>query len=277
MTKTLLITLVIAFLTILSVSAQRKSPAYQMIEKIAQKYKELNAQADYVKVNGKPVAQDTRFIRPEDEVVPDYSQLRQIALVRHGEPDLLKSGKFSFEEAGKFVKDYDSVGIVVPDRPFLNIENPDEVAIYTSSINRARSTAKYLFGESKNINVSPDFREFETRVSRVIPFFRLPIKFWTTSARIKWMLGLKNKEIESFSDAKKRAKKAAKLLDKASEEKPKVVLVAHGFLNRYIRKDLEDLGWRVVREGGSNYLATTILVKIEEKEKEESPSVLKSQ
>ncbi|MCC9137441.1 phosphoglycerate mutase family protein [Pontibacter silvestris] len=249
----------------LSASAQRKNPNYQMIENIAQKYKELNAQAGYVKVNDVPVAQDTRFIRPEDEVVPDYNNLRQIALVRHGEPDLLKDGKFSFKEARQFVKDYDSVGIVVPDKPFLNIKNTDEVAIFTSSINRARATAKYLFGDNEAINVSHDFREFETYIGKLIPKFRLPIKFWTTTARIKWILGIKGKGVESFADAKKRAKKAANLLDRATEEKPKVVLVAHGFLNRYIKKNLENMGWRVVSNGGSNYLATTILVKIEEK------------
>lgn len=43
------------------------------------------------------------------------------------------------------------------------------------------------------------------------------------------------------------------------------MLVAHGFLNRYIKEDLEKMGWRVVRDGGHGYLGTTILAKIDDR------------
>lgn len=78
-------------------------------------------------------------------------------------------------------------------------------------------------------------------------------------------LGIDRDGIESFADARERARKAASQLAEASEDNSKVVLVAHGFLNRYVKQNLEDMGWRVVRDGGNGYLATTILVKIEDK------------
>ncbi|WP_161891222.1 histidine phosphatase family protein [Pontibacter russatus] len=251
--------------------AQQKSPIKQTIERIAQKYRTITANADVVTANGIPVAKETRFILPEDEVVPDYSNLRQIALVRHGEPDIAKTGKFSFEEARQYVTKYDSVGIVVPDKPFFEIERPEEVAIFTSSIARATATARYLFGDSTDMTVSPDFREFETRINRRNFNFKLPIKLWTASARLRWMLGLGEQDIETFAEAKARAEKAAELLAEATEEKPKVVLVAHGFLNRYIKQDLEEMGWRVVKDGGSGYFATTVLVKLEPKKEGNNP------
>lgn len=266
-------TLLCTFWMVAPVLAQKKSPISQTIERIAQKYKTITANADYVTANGVPVAKETRFILPADEVVPDYSNLHQIALVRHGEPDLLKNGKFSFEEARQYVTRYDSVGIVVPDKPFFKIERPDEVAIFTSSITRAQATAQYLFGDSTNMVVSPDFREFETHIGKRGFDFKLPIKLWTTAARIRWMLGLGDHGIESFAEAKKRAHNAAELLAEATEEKPKVVLVAHGFLNRYIKEDLEDMGWRVVKDGGTNYFATTVLVKIEPDKKKDQNSI----
>lgn len=265
-----LATLLITILHIVPAHAQKRSPIKQTIERIAQKYRTITAKADVVTANGMPVAKETRFILPEDEVVPDYSNLRQIALVRHGEPDIAKAGKFSFEEARQYVTMYDSVGIIMPDKPFFKIERPEEVAIFTSSINRAEATAHYLFGDSTDMQVSSDFREFETRIGKRSFNFKLPIKLWTAAARIRWMLGLGNHDMESFADAKKRAGKAAELLAKATEEKPKVVLVAHGFLNRYIRQDLEEMGWRVVKDGGSGYFATTVLVKIDPKKKENS-------
>ncbi|MFD2515556.1 histidine phosphatase family protein, partial [Pontibacter locisalis] len=246
-------------------SAQYKDAAAQAIENIEAKYRQLSTEADFVKVNGVPVAQNTRFIQPEDQVVEDYSKLRQIALVRHGEPDLEKTGKFSFDEARQYLQNYDSVGILVPDKPFLAIDKPDEVSIFSSSINRARATASYLFGEDTMITVSPEFREFERTLGKRTLKMRMPIKFWTTTARIKWMLGIDRQGIETFADAKERARKAAQQLASATEENPKAVLVAHGFLNRYIKQDLEKMGWRVVRDGGSGYFGTTILVKIDEK------------
>jgi len=270
MKNIVLTTLICFFSAMLPASAQKKNRINQIIENIAKKYKALNAKAAYVTANGIPIAKVTRFIQPEDKVVPDYSSLHQIALVRHGEPDLQKTGKFSYDQAKLFLKNYDSVNIVVPDKPFFKIEKPDEVAIFTSSINRAHATANYLFGDSANMTVSPDFREFETTVGKYNPKIRMPIKLWTTSARIKWLLGIDGNGIESFTDARKRAHKAAQLLVSATEEKLKVVLVAHGFLNRFIKEDLEKMGWRIVRDGGSNYFATTILVKLEPEKKQES-------
>ncbi|WP_439883105.1 histidine phosphatase family protein [Pontibacter sp. MBLB2868] len=261
-------TLFCAFIAILPASAQHKKTPEQAIENIEAKYKELSAQEDYVRVNGVPVAQNTRFIQPEDQVVEDYSNLRQIALVRHGEPALVKTGKFSDEEARQFLSAYDSVGIVVPDKPFLTVKDPEEVSIFCSSLNRARATAKYLFGEDSLITVSPEFREFETTLGKHTLKMRLPIKLWTATARVKWILGIDRQGIESFADAKARAQNAAKLLADATEENPKAVLVAHGFLNKYIKDDLEKMGWRVVRDGGSGYFGTTILVKIDKKANE---------
>ena len=246
-------------------SAQDKKTSDLVFENIAAKYRELSTSAEAVKIADAPVAYQTRFIQPEDNVVKDYGKLRQIALIRHGEPDLKKTGKFSNEEARKFLMDYDSVGIIRPDRPFLTVSRPDDIAIFCSSINRARATADYLFGQDSIITVSPEFREFETSIGKIKPKLKLPIKLWTAAARIKWVLGFESEGVESFAEAKTRARKAAERLDDATEDNSKAVLVAHGFLNRYIREDLEKMGWRVVRDGGHGYLGTTILAKIDDR------------
>lgn len=270
MARFLITSLICTLLAVLPAAAQDQLPEEHIIQNIVGKYAELNSEADYVMANGQPIAQSTRFINPEDEVIPDFVNLRQIALVRHGEPDLIKTGKFSYEEAQQFLVNYDSVGIVLPDAPSFNAGDVADMAIFSSPINRARSTAAYLFGTETDMTYSPDFREFETTIGRFSPKFRLPIKQWTALARVKWMLGIDRNGIESFADARKRARSAADKLAEASEENAKVVLVAHGFLNRYVKQNLEEMGWRVVRDGGNGYLATTILVKIEDEGKEEN-------
>ena len=268
-----LTTLLSAFIALSPASAKGKEKHGTVIEAIEHKYRTLSHDAASVEAGGEAVAQTIRFIQPEDQVVENYGNLRQIALVRHGEPDLVKTGKFSFAEARKFLVDYDSVGIVSPEQPLLAIGNPDEVSIFCSSINRARATAQHLFGEDAAMTVSPDFREFETSLGKRGVSFKLPIKLWTAVARVKWILGAEKEGIESFADAKARARKAAESLVNATEEDPKAVLVAHGFLNRYVKKNLEEMGWRVVRDGGHGYLGTTILVKMVD-EAAETPTQL---
>ncbi|MFD1185845.1 histidine phosphatase family protein [Pontibacter rugosus] len=260
-------TLVVVLLSAISVHAKGNHGHQPAIENLEDKYKEIGATATYVAAKGVPVAQELRFLEEEEVELPANSSLRQIALVRHGEPALLKTGKFSYNQARQFVQDYDSVGIVVPDTPFLKVENPDDIAVFASSINRAKATAQYIFGADREMTVSPAFREFETSMGKHSPNMSMSINFWTTTARIKWMLGIDRQGAESFADARKRARKAAQVLAKATDEKPEVVLVAHGLLNRYIEQNLKDMGWYVVQDGGSGYLSTTILAKIEPQEK----------
>lgn len=246
-----------------SANAGFDQPPKQVISTIEEKYKELEEEAPYVHARGKAVARNIRFIQPEDKVIKDYSKLKQIALVRHGEPDMDKSGKFSARQAQEYQVCYDSVCIIVPDKQFFTLQPDEDVKVYSSPLNRALTTAQYLCGTNKDITVSPDFREFEMKIETHDSKVKLPIKFWKGYSRVKWMLGRNKSDIECFSDAKKRAKRAAYELAAAAKHNPKVLLTAHGMLNRYIKKELKKLGWEVVEDTGNGYFGTTILVKIE--------------
>lgn len=253
--------LIVAIISILVSSCRQ---ADSTLDAVKEKYKQLSREAEFVTVNGVPVAQKTRFIR-EEELLPNGRQLKQIALIRHGEPDLYKQGRFSFEEAKQYMLNYDTVGIMLPDQPFFMVEDDEEVLFYTSTLERARHTAQYLFGPEREFVETADFREFERNLDERVVRMRLPLRYWTVTARIKWMLGLRQDDaIESFGEAKKRARQGAQRLNADSKEHDRIVLVAHGFLNRYIKRYLEDEGWEVVRDGGSDYFATTILAKVEE-------------
>jgi hypothetical protein len=233
-----------------------------IIEKIEQKYEAIRKEAPSIKTNGAPVAKRIRFIQESDNVLKDYSKLRQIVLIRHGEPNINKCGKFNCDEANQFLKCYDSVCIIQPEEPFFQFSPNEKVAIYSSPLNRALSTAHYLCGNNKSITILPEFREFENKISSSNSQKRRSIKKWTAIARLKWMLGGKSNGIESFSDAKARARKAANILADASKNDSKVLLTSHGMLNRYIKKNLKKMGWKVVTDTGNDYLGTTILVKI---------------
>ena len=236
------------------------------IEVLREKYEAYTEQAEYVSVAGEPVAKKMRFLELSAEEIPESAELKQIALIRHGEPDLNKLGRFNYEEAKQYIKSYDSVGILVPDEPFFILDEEEESLIFMSNLERARSTARYLFGTERKITESAEFREFERSLGDRRLKMDLPLRYWTITARIEWLLGFNEEGIESFEQARDRARAGAIKLAAHTKRHDKVVLVAHGFLNRYIKKYLKDLGWEVVRDGGRDYLAATILAKIDKEE-----------
>ncbi|NNC94902.1 MAG: phosphoglycerate mutase family protein [Chitinophagales bacterium] len=190
----------------------------------------------------------------------DDESIIQIMLIRHGEPDLKKDGWVGRRGAEEYFRDYDSVNIIIPE--FLPIHlKPGEVkCVYTSTLPRSSHTAMVLFGEGFDYCPMYMFREFERRVFNFISL-RLPLKLWTTISRGLWIIGINQRDIESFRKAKKRAREGAEFLDERAMEDEKVILVAHGFLNRYLKKYLVDMGYELKVDGGSGYLSSSILVK----------------
>ncbi len=188
------------------------------------------------------------------------TELRHIFLVRHYEPDVERSGFFSAREASSFISAYDEAGIIsaAANLPTGLPENPERV--YCSALPRAKQTARLLFGEDTELIENADFNEFQRRIFR-LPLFRFPIEVWLVGARLLWLAGLNSRGIESFRQARERAFRCAETLAGFAETENKVVLVAHGFLNAFIRQGLKRRGWQIVRHDGNNYLGVTELVK----------------
>lgn len=204
--------------------------------------------------------QTIRFVEEEMGLVDNYSKLSQIILLRHGEPALNKRGRRKRKEAIKFIQDYDSVGIYTPG--FIPVViKPDELqVIHTSSIPRSIYTAKLVFNREDLQQPDSLFREFERKIFS-FPNVKLGLKFWLTGSRILWFMGFNKKGIESFSQAKSRARAATEFLQQDAVEHGKTLLVSHGLLNHYLAKCLKKNGWVEVYDGGKDYLSQKLLVK----------------
>ena len=190
----------------------------------------------------------------------ETSKLSQIMLVRHGEPALNKKGWRKRKEAEKFVRAYDSVGIYEPEYLPVSLRSGEIDTILTSSLNRSISTAKYLAKDQISLKNDTLFREFERKVFS-FPNIKLPLKFWTATSRVLWIGGLNKKNIESFSQAKKRAKRGVARLEESAKKNGKTVLVSHGFLNRYLTKYLQKNGWHLAYNGGKGYLSQQLIIR----------------
>jgi len=200
------------------------------------------------------------FVQENMGLVENYDKLEQIILVRHGEPALKKDGKAKRQEAKDFIIAYDTVGIYSPEYYPVLLKDGEIDDIQTSSINRARHTARLIFGEDYKFKPDTLFREFERKILG-FPNIKQPLKWWLVESRILWLLGANHKGIESFRDAKSRAKRGVEMLEQISGDDRKTILVAHGFLNRYLVKYLRKRNWVVIYDGGKDYLASWLLVR----------------
>jgi broad specificity phosphatase PhoE len=185
----------------------------------------------------------------------------QIILIRHAQPRINTNGWFSYNAARNFIYAYDTVSVVDFHLPPLKLMPNEHAKIFCSTLNRAFDTARKIFDDTAIIETDSVFIEFQREIVP-LPLIRMPIKGWTGLSRFFWIIGLHSSEIPGFKSEKSRAGSDARMLEKAARENKKVILVAHGFLNKYILKYLKRNGWDHSYNGGNDYLAVQVLTKI---------------
>lgn len=193
-----------------------------------------------------------------DKLNPQKPAVSKIFLIRHARPEVSKKGWFNVAAARQFLSEYDTA--VVEDFVMQQevIPYQEVKKVFCSTLVRSQLTARAIFGQDVKLVEDHNFREFERRIFS-LPLLRLPINLWTFSARMLWFMGLNSKGIENFNQARARAKSGATILAAEAKDKGIAVLVAHGLLNNFIRRELTGKGWRLAKRGGSGFLAVDVL------------------
>lgn len=201
------------------------------------------------------------FIRNMDQSEVEESKLQQIFIIRHGEPAMPKKGWKNRKEAIRYTEMYDSVGVYDFEKMPICLRKMDLKVVYTSKLPRAMDTAEKTFDQTISSEAYSLFNEFERKIIQ-FPNIKLPMKFWSVTTRVVWMMGMNKKGIESFSQAKDRSRRAAFFLNYKAENDGKVLLFAHGFLNKYVKKYLKRQGYKLVNLNGQKYLGAYYFYKI---------------
>ncbi|ARS36121.1 histidine phosphatase family protein [Pontibacter actiniarum] len=183
---------------------------------------------------------------------------KRIFLIRHARPRVSRKGLFDAAAARQYISDYDAAQVEEFVMAHEGIPYQAVEKVYCSTLVRSQLTAKAIFGEQAELRVDPTFREFERRIF-TLPLLRLPIRLWLLSARLLWFLGLNSRGIETFRQARTRARRAAEVLAQDAQEHHTTVLVAHGLLNNFIRRELKALGWQESSKGGHGFLSVQVL------------------
>ncbi|GHI01631.1 histidine phosphatase family protein [Neobacillus kokaensis] len=177
----------------------------------------------------------------------------EISLIRHGKSTHVDNERITCIEFQGWVEKYDSSGVIEEKvYPSLALEKIATAnLIITSDLKRSIESASLLNPHIKTIE-DKLYREVELPVLPKIAGVKLSPASWAVMLRCLWFCGY-SRQYESLVRAKQRAKLAAEQLVKYTEEYDSVVLVGHGFFNRFIAEELKEKGWQGKRKSSTKH------------------------
>ena len=173
----------------------------------------------------------------------------KIGLLRHFEVQRGYPNRFvTTDELMKWVEEYDASDVVVKD---IDLHDMDWRKCYSSDLGRAAITANSVF--NGEVYFIKELREI--RISPIFPkLWKLPVFVHLFFIRMAWWVNHKSQP-ESKSEVLKKIKN---LVDKVVQEGEDVLIVGHGGIMIYMRKELLRRGFHGPRfrrpENGKLYV-----------------------
>lgn len=167
----------------------------------------------------------------------------RIILVRHGRPAIPTDMRTSHREFRSYIDEYEAAGLDPESVPPEELQDlvGELTAIYVSDKPRSQDSARALAPKAELI-ADPLFVEAPLASPR-IPLLRMSVPKWAVVSRILWHAGY-HPEIENYRRAKQRAARAADILMGKALKDGVTALVAHGYFNAILGRELRRRGFR---------------------------------
>lgn len=178
------------------------------------------------------------------EIVSGHAGVRaeRIILIRHGQPDIPVAPRASHNEFRSYIDAYERSGLDPQSAPPEELQDlmRELAAVFTSGKKRSDESARVLAPKAELI-ADPLFVEAPLAAPR-IPLLKMRVPKWAVVARIFWHAGY-HPEIEGYRRAKRRATEAADILVARARADGAAALVAHGYFNFLIGRELRRRGF----------------------------------
>jgi broad specificity phosphatase PhoE len=180
---------------------------------------------------------------PSSATSAERARFERIILVRHGRPALPVSPRAGHHGFREYIDAYEAAGLDPKDVPPEELQDlVSEIAsVFTSDKKRAHDSAKAIAPNAELV-ADPLFVEAPLASPR-IPLLRMRVPKWAVMARVLWYAGY-HPEIENYRKAKHRAVRAADILVASARADGSAALVAHGYFNYLIGRELRRRGFR---------------------------------
>jgi broad specificity phosphatase PhoE len=175
-------------------------------------------------------------------VLPTPAPGARIILIRHGRPAIPLRKRTSHREFHDYIDAYEAAGLdpsSLPPREIADLAR-ELTQVFTSGRPRAHDSARAL-APNAELTVNPLFVEAPLS-SPPIPFLKMRVAKWAVMARLLWHAGYHPK-IENYPKARVRAGEAADILTAKVMDGGAVALVAHGYFNAMIGRQLRLRGF----------------------------------
>jgi broad specificity phosphatase PhoE len=180
-----------------------------------------------------------------------------ITLARHGEPALSRKVRLSSQEYREFWARYEIMGLLPGQTPPAALQ--DFVASCDVLI---ASTRLRAIESAETVGGGRVFDRDAVLVEAPLPppnwpaWVRLSPRLWGFFARFWWWFFNHHEGGETRRQAEQRAAQAAAKLQALALEGRNVVVLAHGFFNLLIGRELRRRGWRMTLREGYKYWST---------------------
>lgn len=176
----------------------------------------------------------------------------RIVLLRHGKPDAPDIGRLRANELHRWIESYNSAGLIKghePPQEAMEVAGQCK-AIVCSDLQRSVESAEKL-GVKKVHYCDPMFREMGLPYGNWSSLKCSP-NTWSALFRLLWFFGYASNG-ESLRAGRLRASRGAERLKEIAQKHNSVLLVGHGFVNRFIAKQLILSGWQGSVNPGKKY------------------------
>jgi hypothetical protein len=187
----------------------------------------------------------------------------KIYLIRHAKVDIKNPGWGNSKAAHLYKEQYNQS----PIRNFNaneikeKIENFETVdTVFCSPLKRTAETASIIFGEDAVTKTDSVLAELDYPVVK-FPAVQLPVKVWLLISRGTWMMGKNDKKKKNYQCRKKELRVYSQKLIEYTSTHEIAIVVAHGMVNRELKKILKEEGWKL----GNHYDFSTLSVNYFEK------------
>ena len=174
--------------------------------------------------------------------------MKKITIYRHAKPVVSEDEIISGIDYPDWIRRYNDSGIILPKTTL-----PKENNVFTSKLKRSIETGKAISKKTEEVDL---FNEAEIPLIH-FPKFKMKAKIWIIISRILWIYGIHTR-CESFKLTKKRVNSIIEFIDSYLKTNNEIIIVAHGFINHMIKKQLIKNGWKLTFNEGHNYLNKVI-------------------
>jgi hypothetical protein len=186
---------------------------------------------------------------------------RVIVLARHGPPVASRENWLSRGGFREWMHGYDKAEVSPATPPPIDLVKMLQSlpVLLASPMPRARSSVR-LIGRDATI-VDGDLLVEAPLPAPLVPWPRLSVDAWWVLSRFAWLCGYAP-GVEHRSEAWRRAREAAELLDKLAAEHGGVGVVAHGWQNHWIGLALRRQGWRRRERSGYGPWSRVVMERV---------------